>query len=303
MALWVYDRFPLDLTKYIPIAIERTFQIRYYSLPRPLRARLDLVLFNPETNGLYIVDHKTTDMDPRQKAAVFPFSIQLRMYALILAAIVEKHPYLLPLPARTATPLGMIHNIIRTPTIRQKRTEEFSEYVDRVYSDYDTKLSEFRQATNVGATDIKPPFLRSSLSFSGPIMSEETLLTLREVSAASNCRLDLSRFPCSPDGSACFKWNRPCPFLPLCQANKEAWGPIIKSDYVVHCREEEEEKEEDFLKLGPAEPTVLNPNARGIIDHAKAHGTITRADVDAINMGDREHRVELGGMRTKRPKP
>jgi hypothetical protein len=257
MAIWAWDNYPLQGDQFEIIHVERLLELVYPTLTSNLRIRLDVLIWNKEENTLWLVDHKTTDSDPRQKAATLLFNVQLKLYRLVLYGLLKSHPHLFPERVRSATVGGMYHNIIKVPGIRQKINEEYPEYVERVFTDYKDKLTAYREANQQGIENVTPPFVRSRIKFTGPLMSEDVLVTLREVNTALKTRFDLNKYPCSPDGAACFKWKRACEFLPLCQADKEMWPSIIQQRYLVRHRDDGDEQPNQVVFSTDNKPGII----------------------------------------------
>jgi len=237
LASWAWDQDPLDFDEWEPIMVEKLIEVRIARVPTPIRIRVDALLRRRSTGDLYFVDHKTTSMSTLDRSASLLWDMQPRLYRLALDA------------ALTGTPdegrlCGVVHNIIKKPGIRQKQKETFHEYLDRVA----TTLSDNLASAALSKTP--PPFLRSTIKFITPSLTEELLMVLREMSKASKCALHIGRFP--RNAHACFNWNTPCEYMPMCSSPMPAWGQLIDARYRVVSRDEEDETFHDWASNLPA---------------------------------------------------
>jgi hypothetical protein len=182
MAINYAKRYPLVKlsSTYRVIAIEQVFAIRVPGFRIPISVKIDVVLWDTRNRVYWIMDHKTTDKDISAMAGVLPYSIQARLQKWVLQTWLNleegdtKH-----------TVAGIIHNILKKPTIRQKQTETFEDYVTRVNEWWDEQ----------DRKDPKNPSLyRSTIRHHGEYLDEELLVRLHQQHMYSSAALSLPRF-------------------------------------------------------------------------------------------------------------
>lgn len=202
-----------------------------------MRGRLDLVLHETRDgiDRLWIVDFKTLDasVSTLDRAAQISFDPQPYIYRHLLRAI---HSDL--------EPYGTIHIIVQKPNLkfcakdhkaaRGTGKSPFDCYVGRCAQDfYEARFVAARLDCSVG-----PPMLVRTMPFRSsedpPWFHARALDYQKETQRPA----DTANF--FPIHSACFKYNRRCPFLDLCKAAPSTWRTEIKSNYESVFREDEE---------------------------------------------------------------
>jgi len=206
MAAWTWNRHPLDFDKYEVLTTEHLIEVKYQTIRQPIRMRLDALLRKRGTNKVYIDDHKTTSKKPSDLIDTYRFAIQPKLYRIGAEALLE-HVGWTDEQGGPLEVVGFNHNIIRKPTIRQKQKQTFDEYLEEVNQWY---------SINMDLAPDDPPFIRSPIIYNEPVMTEETLILLREASRAATANIDPTIYYRDPSGNACLSWNQRCPFLDLC---------------------------------------------------------------------------------------
>lgn len=280
MVTWVWANYPVDFDQWeVLFSPEMLINLSYTTLATPIRVRVDALLKNRSNNEVWIVDHKTTGMiSTTNRARMVLMEVQPRLYRLAVDGLLASHNQ------KHGTKLkcvGMIHNLIRKPrlefspggkdaivfeypktiqdkiadgkglTIKQCETREkydrliasdaehgspWHKYLDRVTAWYDTERL---------SNPDNPPYLRSKMRWSEPAMYSELLLQLRQADAASRAIPNLAKFYRSASGNACFNYNKRCPYWDLCTTRLSAWPAIIKRDFDIVSRDEEDENEKN----------------------------------------------------------
>lgn len=161
---------------------------------------LDGVLIDKPKHKLYVLDHKTSGVDIVQYIRTLPLAAQTLLYPQ-LADI---------LCAGTDLQIGgIIYNVIRTPTIRCCKTDDFDldKYAARVVKEYTKKFD-----TVLAQTVISPS-------------PELKLLSTRRLQRAANyCTgsAHVERYSAT-GGSACHAYNSLCPYIGLCTTDISLW--------------------------------------------------------------------------------
>ena len=209
----------------------------------PIRTTCDLALVKKETGEVWIVDFKTTSFDARKRSQPTAFSPQLQLYRLGLQMELDKwnsENRIPPLPVRVCFPLkvaGSFHAIIQKPTIKfcpnTKDKGGFQDYVARLVQWYKDKEE---------ADPNHPPMLLDSTRFPAALVTQELWGRLKRYVEAAGHDFDLDYFYRAGE-SACFKFNRVCPFMPLCNSTPALWPEIVRNMFVISFREDEEKEE------------------------------------------------------------
>lgn len=179
--------------------------------------QFDRVLEHIPTGNIWLVDDKTTKFSPSLIAASKSFALQIRLYR---TALCELFP-----PERI---VGTIHTILKVPTIRQKQKQSFKEYVQEVKDWYPKKATE--------NPDDKP-IIQSFTRFDEDVWSAELHEIIQRQCIASGRPPVLSDFP-RHDG-ACFKYDKTCAYLHLCNTNPGTWPRLIPLTLTIRFREDE----------------------------------------------------------------
>lgn len=215
-----------------------------HPLPFPVvRTTCDLALVKKETGEVWIVDFKTTSFDARKRSESTGFSPQLALYRLGLQMELDKWAAKAvdkcASPATFVAPrvVGSFHAIIQKPTIKycphSKDKRGFQAYVARLVQWYKDKEE---------ADPNHPPLLLDSTLFPNALMTQELWGRLERYVDAAGHDFDLDYFYRAGE-SACFKFNRVCPFMALCNSTPALWPEIVRNRFVVSFREDEEKEE------------------------------------------------------------
>jgi len=200
----------------------------------PIRTPCDLALLNKETKQVWIVDFKTTSFDPRVRAIPTRISPQLALYRLSLQSHLDHWAHDGLLPPYEVT--GSIHAIIKKPTIKYcpdtKDKGGFQCYVERLLQWY--KDAEAKDPTN-------PPLVLDSNRFSAPVMTSELWGRLKRYSKLSSSPPNFDVFYRAGD-SVCLKFNRPCPYMVLCNSSTAMIPDLVRTHFNVQFREDVEEQ-------------------------------------------------------------
>lgn len=208
MALFVRQENPFKV--YIPVVMEK--EIRWEIDGVLCQATVDLILLNEKTGEYWIVDYKTTQLHPDSLLKVLRFGTQIRFYR---QGVLESK--LVPNVA------GAIHVVLRAPSIRQKQTETFGEYVKRVATVYEEKQASAR--LGVAADRM---LLIEKVRFSDHV-DFDLQARARELAGANQRELKLSAYP--RNESACLAWNTECEYLSLCSVTDRALAAVVDAKY------------------------------------------------------------------------
>lgn len=165
---------------------------------------LDLIAADGN-NQAYVVDHKTSGWDLVQYARTLPLAAQSLIYPRLLASYLSR-------PGNGSlgmVPAGICYCIIKTPTIRCCKTDDFdlTKYASRVEKWYEDNPDETMLRT----------FIRPSqelVRYSGT--------RLDNVRRACVSLPVLDNFPAT-GGSPCQAYNTLCPYLGLCTSDTVRW--------------------------------------------------------------------------------
>jgi len=238
LAFWQFEPFPFDQYDILrtpdgdPV-VEMILDCKIPGASRPVRTPCDLALVDRETGGIWIVDYKTTSLDPKLRAIPTRISAQLALYRLGLQVHLDKWDADSDTKRRV---VGSIHAIIRKPTIKYcGKDANFDAYLDRVVQWY--KDSKAKNPDN-------PPILLDANRFSGPTLTSELYGRLRQYCRAAWASPNISHFYRAGD-SACLQYNRVCPFMALCSSSPVQWPSLIEERYELSFREDEETHDQD----------------------------------------------------------
>jgi hypothetical protein len=237
MAICFWRFRPFDTTKWEVLCtpegdlmVERVLTCEVPGIKTPLRSPCDLAMFNKETGEVWIVDFKTTSFDPRLRCIPTRISPQLALYRLVLQAHLDSWGTGLHVA-------GSIHAVIKKPTIKYcpdtKDKAGFHAYIERLVQWY--KDAEAKDPSN-------PPLVLDPNRFSGPAMTYELWHRLVRYSKLATSVPDFDTFYRAGD-SACLKYNKPCPFLVLCNSAPAMIPDLVRTNFTIKFREDEEETE------------------------------------------------------------
>lgn len=238
MATWAWNYAPWPpkdyayatgngLADWEVIGVEKTVRVKYAGRKTPIRGTLDLAVRRRSTREIYIVDHKTTSFDPALMMKSYTFSIQPRTYKLLAEAVYKDE----------GTVVGAVHNVIKKPTIRWKKNQEWEDYLEEITEWYN---GTGRHEKNRALWEKSPPFVRSFIKF--PRVSsddEEYQLRLDEGDKASQAYPHLAIFPRLD--TACFAFNKACPYIELCASDPQMWGSKLERGFTVGHRDDNTE--------------------------------------------------------------
>lgn len=217
--------------------VELMLEYQYPGLSRPARTPCDLALVHKSTGEVWIVDFKTTSFDPKIRAIPTKISAQLALYRLVLQSHLDSwaHSDLTP-PQRV---VGSIHAIIKKPSIKYcpdtKDKAGFHFYIERLVQWY--KDAETKDPTN-------PPLILDPHRFTKPLMTSELHGRLKQFCKASQAGPNIDHFYRAGEG-ACLKFNKPCPYMVLCNSDPAMWPDLIESKFTIRFREDEEDTNDD----------------------------------------------------------
>lgn len=238
---WAFMQFsPFDWSKWDILThpdgtpmVECLLSANVPGISVPIIAPCDLALVHKETKETWIVDHKTTSMNTRDRASSVRISAQMSLYRLVLQCHLDNWTKTYDEPQREV--VGSIHNIVQKPTIkycpRTKDKAGFSAYLDRILAWYKEKHESDPQNS---------PILQSQTRFSEPVLTEEVYLRLRQMSRACRAAPDIHRFYRAGD-YACLSFNSVCPYLCLCSSAPAMWPGLIRDRFQISFREDEKE--------------------------------------------------------------
>jgi hypothetical protein len=239
---------PFDLDKWeilhsapgVPV-VELLLEAQVPGITQPIRSPCDLALVKKGTNEVWIVDHKTTSMAPKVRAAALSISTQARLYRLVLQHNLAAWAGISVDRSLTEGGLqvvGAIHNIIKKPTIKYcpdtKDKGGFHKYVERMVEWYKTN---------------EDTMLQTFDRFTGPVLDNELGQRLTRIDQAvswdATTGRQLGREPLDVFYRAgdyvCHTFNRPCPYLTLCSSSPSMWADLIKSQYKIEFRDDADE--------------------------------------------------------------
>jgi hypothetical protein len=224
--------------------VERVLTCEVPGIETPLRTPCDLALVNKKSGEVWIVDFKTTSFDPKLRSIPTRISPQLALYRLVLQAHLDswhKDSWSSDYPAGCRIPqqtvVGSIHAIIKKPTIKYcpdtKDKAGFHAYIERLIQWY--KDAEAKDPSN-------PPLVLDPNRFSGPAMTSELWHRLVRYSGLATSVPNFDTFYRAGD-SACLKYNKPCPFLVLCNSAPAMIPDLVRTNFTIEFREDKEETE------------------------------------------------------------
>lgn len=233
MALVFWRDHPFDSSKWEILQApdgtrmaEVLLEVKYPGLSVPLRSPCDLVLVNKETGGVWIVDFKTTSLNPRTYAIKTRFSAQLQLYRIVLQAHLESWD-------RGENVEGSWHAVLKKPTIKYcpktKDKDGFNHYIGRVVKWY----AEQREKDPKN-----PPTILDPNTFQRPVVTQEFMGRLKQFVKASWASPSIDHFyRCD---KACLNFNKPCRYMQLCNSDPALWPHLIRDHYDIRFREDEE---------------------------------------------------------------
>lgn len=236
MAIAVWEMYPLDFSSRWKIAehdgvplVEAKYSVQVEGVRTPCTVKFDCVLEHQQGGDLWIIDEKTTSLDPQIRASSMSFSLQTQLYRLVLTQLLG--------PERGSLVRGAVHNIIRTPSIKYcSKDASFADYVARVKQWY-------KDGKPPGTCDPRTGegqrVLQSWTRFSDHPLPPEFKTLLHGQDVASRARPMLDNFPRN-DG-ACYEFNRPCPYLPMCTSDEAMWPGLLERLYEIRFRADEED--------------------------------------------------------------
>jgi len=210
------------------LMVERVLDVKHPEFTQMMRCPCDLVLVKKDTKDVWILDFKTTSLSIAMRLASTKFSPQIKIYRLALQTVLDEWDL-------GYTVKGSIHAVIQKPTIKYcPKTKDkggFHEYVARLIKWYKDK----------DQTD-KVAMVLDYNRFSGPLVDQEFRNRMKQYCAAANASPNVQNFYRTGNG-ACTKYNKVCPFMALCNSDFAMWPDIIRSQYEIKFREDEENAE------------------------------------------------------------
>lgn len=181
--------------------------------PVEIAGTLDAVVQDNKTDNIYIVDHKSTSFHPRDFAQSLTFDTQTALYRYLWD---EAHP---DFPSS-----GVMHQIIRKPTIRLKKAETLEDYINRCFEWYEAEAAR---------TIHDPPVLISRCLFSTAHSlekNEEVQRLLWDAHGWAQRPLHLPHFPRvgDPNAGCLSRFGGVCSYMTLCQHRPVAWAELLE---------------------------------------------------------------------------
>lgn len=174
----------------------------------------------------WVIDHKTHSRDLAAYAATLPLAPQSILYPSLANFGMKRSSQ----AGNWRMMRGIIYNIIKTPTIKCCKTDDFdiNKYAARVEQWYQNNADTMLRTTiTMGPEQIKLHNRRIRLGMDGcvslPIIEE---------------------FPAT-GGTACSQYNSTCPFLPLCTSDTVTWKSTIERLYDKQWRDNSPKDEEE----------------------------------------------------------
>ena len=218
MMLALDAAYPINRDRWDIVEVEQLYDHKYPGLYAHVRTIPDAILREKDSGDLWLSQLKTTEVDPLSWRFGLDFDFQTKLERLVTH-----------LAGRET--VGTIHEIVKLPTIRQKRNQTFPEYMEEVRQWYQKKLRE---------TPNNPPLVRSLVRWTEPVVTEEFLVQLQEMSRACAARPNPNRYyrvrACNGKYG-----NRPCPYQVLCASPAADWPRIAADRFIQHFREDDEE--------------------------------------------------------------
>lgn len=224
--------------------VESKFKVKWPGLTRPIVCKPDLVLedtnieegpsltlpdFPGGSRRAWIVDYKTTGTSPRVVANATLLSPQMQIYRLALKVTLD-HWHKQGLAPQSEI-VGSIHVIMLKPGIKfLPDKESWEEHIQRLIKWYEDKEAKDPQ---------NPPIVLDFDRFGPRYMPTELHGRLKQFCRAAHSAPDVDRFY-RGGGSTCTKFNKSCPYLPLCVANPASWPSLVQEHYDTRFREDEE---------------------------------------------------------------
>ena len=225
MARLFLARFPLH-PAYKAVCTELNLRARQTGISQTINGTLDLVLLDTSRNEVWIADHKTCKEPPMDRIRTVAFEPQTAVYPILLQTAIDdgKVPGLDP-----GTPVvGFTHNVVRKPSIILRTKDSFEEYLERC-EDYYEGRGEFEAAK--GERTLSPPMLQNWMRITTTTLTTEQQSLLYEVGRACKANPDSARYYRNP--GACFKWGKPCAYLPLCEKRDDELPALLAEEYRV----------------------------------------------------------------------
>jgi len=231
------ETFPLDTDQWSIYPAE--LKLEYTTNSFNVTTRVDRLLYNKELKGLFIQDFKTTSEDPALFQRTLGWSVEADLSRLVVEAAGLNYPV-----------LGFLLGVIQKPGIgiKTRVTGKWIRHYREMMSDKDPQslleyLAEVRDwyagvgfhADKRDARILKPPLRQWQRRYRSQPMTDGLRGHLNTASALMAQDPRLVNFPRTgePAGVCRSHYNRPCPWLPLCESDPTDWKGIIARDYRV----------------------------------------------------------------------
>lgn len=221
-----YPRDPHRRAFHLPdgtVAAEWLITIRQRGWPAHIKVIIDLVEEDTRDGSLWLTDYKTVGKStkPMDRLRTMMWEIQPQLYRFAATTMLRTLGVDRPI-------VGFTHAVIQRPTIRQTQKEDYEGYLSRVDAWY---------ADNTEYEKI----VRSDIRFGQtPILTPDLGHWMTEMARASRAKIQLRHFPRDPSGRACFEYNRPCPYLRLCESPTDSWSQVIQESYKTKSMEDDD---------------------------------------------------------------
>jgi len=173
----------------------------------PIQGILDEVFESEHTGDLWVRDYKTTSRPVEHALMGYKFSLQCRMYRLLVASRFGR------------APAGFCLDYVRTPSIRFcSKDADFDAYIERCKRWY------AEQGDNA---------IRSfAIRFNEDSLPSELGMAMVDGYFALQAPPVPRAFPRDVTRSYCMNYERPCDYYILCSTDESAWDPIIEEHFV-----------------------------------------------------------------------
>lgn len=214
-----------DMNKYEVVKLEYEFMSSLFKLNGvdcAFGGKIDGLLREKATGHYYLIEHKTTSRIDNGYLSSLWMNTQIVLYSVMLESLLNIKIY------------GVIYDIIEKPQISIKTGESEQEFNERLDAAKNKKLvkrkmpesiEDFEERCNELYRDgsrLKREVILLSDWEKSKTMAEAYLVASDWVRASSGGEMYRNT-------GSCFKWNKPCKFLPICQSNENEG--IIESLY------------------------------------------------------------------------
>lgn len=229
-----WEKFPLNSARYSVTIVEKTLQHYMAEAGVACQGTVDALLYDNQLKGYFILDHKTTSLSLHAFRAAFPFDIQSRMYRwLVTRSLAEGDFGDVPV----APVIGFIHNLLRRPTIKQKISQSWEDYLAECRDWYN---GTGKHSDNLAKWEKDPPLLQTVTRYDEPLLPAELIDAVTYTGRALRCHATLENFPRfgSATGMCKNHYGKPCTYIDFCSNHPINWPAIKEGRFEVRDVEE-----------------------------------------------------------------